>query len=63
LSYECENEDIWLEKVQTRLNEIANDPVEFVEYWNLEEEEGIDPSQMKKIALDLSRYVDEIKCQ
>jgi hypothetical protein len=62
LSYQCENEGAWLERVQTRLNEIANDPVEFVEYWNLEEEEGIDPSQMKKIALDLSRHADEIKC-
>jgi hypothetical protein len=41
-------------------SEDRQDPDEYVEYWNLEEEEGIDASQMKKLALDLSRYVDEI---
>ncbi|WP_155303382.1 hypothetical protein [Desulfosarcina widdelii] len=63
LSYDCENEDAWLEKVQTRLNAIAKDPDEFVEYWNLEEEEGIDASQMKRIVQKLSRRVDAIRCQ
>ena len=63
LSYDCENEDIWLEKVQARLNEITKDPVAFVEYWNLEEEEGIDAGQMKRIVQKLSRRVDAIKCQ
>jgi hypothetical protein len=63
LSYDCENENAWLEKVQARLNAIARDPDEFVEYWNLEEEEGIDASQMKRIVQNLSRRVDAIKCQ
>lgn len=63
LSYNCENENAWLEKVQARLNAIAKDSDEFVEYWNLEEEEGIDASQMKRIVKKLSQNVDEIRCQ
>mgnify|MGYP007089313143 CR=1 FL=1 len=62
LSCDCKNEETWLEKVQARLNAIARDPDEFVEYWNLEEEEGIDASQMKRIVQNLSRRVDAIKC-
>ena len=61
LSMACEDEGAWLEGVLNRLLKIAEDPDEYVEYWNLEEEEGIDAPQMKKIALSLSRYVDEIK--
>ena len=63
LSSNCENEGKWLESVQNHLMTIVDDPDEYVEYWNLEEEEGIDASQIKKLALDLSRQVDEIKCQ
>ena len=63
LSYDCKNEDAWLEKVQTHLNEIAKDSESYVEYWNLEEEEGIDASQMKRIVQKLSWRVDAIKCQ
>ncbi len=63
LSLECDNEDLWFERVQTHLKKIARDPYAYVEYWNLEEEEGIDASQIKKLALNLSRQVDEIKCQ
>ena len=63
LSLECENEVTWLRGVQNSLLKIAEDPDEYVEYWKLEEEEGIDALQVKKLALDLSRYVDEIKCQ
>jgi hypothetical protein len=59
----CKDEGEWLEGVLNRLLKIAEDPDGYVEYWNLEEEEGIGASQMKKIALNLSRYVDEIKCQ
>ena len=63
LSLECDNEYLWLERGQTHLKKIARDPDAYVEYWNLEEEEGIDASQIKKLALNLSRQVDEIKCQ
>lgn len=63
LSYDCENEDAWLEKVQTRLEKIGKDPQEYVEYWNLEEEEGIDASQMKRIVQNLAQRVDAIRCQ
>jgi hypothetical protein len=63
LSYDCDNEGAWLEKVQTHLEKIGKDPQEYVEYWNLEEEEGIDASQMKMIVQNLSRRVDAIKCQ
>jgi hypothetical protein len=62
LSYQCENEGAWLERVQIHLKKIVRDPDDYVDYWNLEEEEGIDASQIKKLALDLSRHADEIKC-
>ena len=62
ISLECENEDMWLCRVQSHLRKIVEDPDEYVEYWNLEEEEGINVSQIKKLALDLSRQVDEIRC-
>ena len=62
MSLDCDNEDLWIERVQTHLKKIARDPDAYVEYWNLEEEE-IDASQIKRLALDLSRQADEIKCQ
>ena len=62
LSLGCENEVAWLHRVGNRLRKIVEDPGAYVEYWNLEEEEGIDASQIKKLALDLSRQVDEIRC-
>lgn len=61
LSLECENEGVWLERVQTRLQKIVKDPEAYVDYWGLEEEEGITASQMKQIAQNLSIYMDEIK--
>lgn len=61
LSFECENEDAWLDRVQIHLKKIAKDPENYVDYWDLEEEEGIGASQVKKLALDLSRYVAEIR--
>jgi hypothetical protein len=62
LSSECENEDTWLRGVHNLLTKVADDPDEYVEDWNLEvEEEGIDASQIKKLALDLSRHADEIQ--
>ena len=61
LSLACENEDKWLESVQSHLMKILKDPDGYVEYWNLEEEEGIDALQMEKIALTLSQHVDEIR--
>ncbi len=63
MSLGCDSEDLWLERVQTHLKKIARDPDVYAEDWNLEEEEGIDASQIKKLALNLSRQVDEIKCQ
>ncbi len=63
LSSDCENEDVWLEKVQAHLNEIAKDPEAYVEYWNLEEEGGVDAIQMKRTVQGLFRRVDAIKCQ
>ncbi|WP_372681786.1 hypothetical protein [Desulfosarcina sp.] len=61
LSLECENEDMWLRRVQSHLRKIVEDPDEYVEYWNLEEEDGINVSQIKKLALDLSRQVNETR--
>ena len=54
------NEDDWLCGVLKFLQEIVAKPDDYVDYWNLEEEEGVTASQLKEIAVYLSRRVDEI---
>lgn len=63
LSCECKNEDEWLDRVQSHLRKIVKDPAGYVKTWDLDEEEGIDKSQMRTIARKLSQRVDEIKSQ
>jgi hypothetical protein len=53
------NEDDWLRGVLKFLQKIVEDPGDYVDYWNLEEEEGITAAMMRKIALDLSRQAKE----
>jgi hypothetical protein len=53
------NEDDWLRGVLKFLKKIVVDPDDYVDYWNLEEEEGVTAAIMREIALDLSRWANE----
>lgn len=49
------NEDDWLNGVLKFLQRIVEAPRDYVDYWNLEEEEGVTAAMMGEIALELSR--------
>jgi len=53
-------EDNWLQGVLGHLKEISADPEAYVEYWDLETEEGITPTVIKKTAAELCRSVNEV---
>lgn len=53
------NEDDWLRGVLKFLLRIVEDPGEYVDYWNLEEEEGVTATILREIGIDLSRRVKE----
>lgn len=53
------NEDDWLRGVLKFLKKIVDSPSEYVDYWNLEEEEGVTAAMMREIAADLSRRAKE----
>ncbi|MFZ5564813.1 MAG: hypothetical protein ACOZBW_12245 [Thermodesulfobacteriota bacterium] len=54
-------EDDWLNGVQKRLQMIVKDPDEYVDYWNLEEAEGVTPAMIKKGVTALCRRVDAVQ--
>jgi len=56
--YKSENE--WLRGVSKHLEEIIDTPERYVEYWNLEQEEGVTPDEIKKLSEDLCRRIDKI---
>ena len=56
--YKSENE--WLRGVSRHLKKIINDPQEYVDYWNLEEEEGIMSDKIKKASEDLLQRIDKV---
>ena len=60
LSSRYETEDGWLRGVRKTLISIMAEPGEYVDYWNLEREEGVSESEIKKIADELITRVDEI---
>ncbi len=43
-----QNEDDWLNGVWKHLQMIMKGPDEYVDYWNLEDEEGVTPGELKK---------------
>jgi RNA processing factor Prp31 len=53
MSNKYNSEDEWLRGVSNHLKEIINKPEEYVDYWNLQEEEGITPEEIKKLAENL----------
>jgi hypothetical protein len=53
------NEDDWLRGVLKFLKKIVDAPGEYVDYWNLEEGEGVTADMMREIAAALSLRVRE----
>lgn len=54
------SEDEWLRGVRAHMERIAENPEGYVDYWDLENEEGVPPDLMARCAADLCRRVDEI---
>ncbi|MDX8406900.1 MAG: hypothetical protein R8L58_00785 [Mariprofundaceae bacterium] len=60
LSRNYKNEDDWLRGALDHLQEIAEDPGAYVDYWNLEEEEGLSATSIQKIAMELNDQLQSI---
>jgi len=56
--YKIENE--WLWGVKEHLQDIMDDPEGYVDYWNLEEEEGIESNKIKRASEDLLQRIDHV---
>jgi hypothetical protein len=55
MSSKYKSEEEWLRGARNHLKGIINDPEEYAEYWNLQEDEGITPKEIKKLAENLLR--------
>jgi hypothetical protein len=55
MSNKYNSEDEWLQRVRNHLKGIIHAPEKYVDYWNLKEEEGITPEEMKNLAESLLR--------
>ena len=60
LSGNYDKEDDWLRGVLGHLRKISADPEAYVDYWNLEAEEGVTPGVIGKSATELCKHVDEV---
>jgi len=60
MSCNYKNEDDWLRGIQAHLLEIIEDPIEYLDYWNLEKEEGVTVLKISDLGSGLYRYVDEV---
>lgn len=58
MSRNCENENDWLCSVKKYLQRILADPDAYVEFWSLEEEEGITATKIMELAVALCGKVD-----
>ena len=58
-SLRYETEDDWLRGVRKFLQEIAEEPEEYVDYWNLEEAESVTATIIGKLAAELFQRADE----
>ena len=54
------NENAWLGGVREHLEEILEDPEDYVSYWDLEDAEGVSATVIKDLATALFRHTDEI---
>jgi len=60
MSVKYATEDDWLRGAWEYLQEIAEAPEEFVEFWNLEEEEGVTATMISELAMDLASQVEKV---
>jgi hypothetical protein len=60
MSMEHATEDDWLRGAWEYLQEIAEAPEEFVEFWNLEEEERVTATMISELAVDLASQVEKV---
>jgi hypothetical protein len=60
MSMEFATEDDWLRGAWEYLQEIAEAPEEFVEFWNLEEEERVTATMISELAVDLASQVEKV---
>jgi hypothetical protein len=58
LSRNYKNEDDWLHGVQKHFQAILSDPNAYVDFWNLEEEEGVTATRIMDLASQLNDQVD-----
>jgi len=55
-----DSEDEWLRGVQAHLEEICEDPDEYVEMWDLEDAEAVTAAMIGRFAAELRERVDVI---
>lgn len=60
MSREYETEEDWLRGVWELLQEIVEAPEEYVEFWNLEEEEGVTAAMIDRLAVGLAGQVEKV---
>lgn len=60
MSMEHATEDDWLRGAWQYLQEVAEAPEEFVEFWTLEEEEGVTATMISELAMDLASQVEKV---
>lgn len=54
----CQNENDWLHAVQRHLRKILANPGEYLEFWNLEEEEGISGEEFSRHTRSLLKQTE-----
>ncbi|MFO7557417.1 MAG: hypothetical protein R6X10_01190 [Desulfobacterales bacterium] len=60
MARQFKSEDEWLRRVRAHLEEITEDPAEYVVSWDLENEEGITATMIGSCATEICLRVNEI---
>jgi hypothetical protein len=60
MAHRFKSEDEWLRGVRAHLEEITENPADYVSYWNLEKEEGITAAMIGSCTTKLCLRVNEI---
>ncbi len=60
IARQFQSEDEWLQGVRAHLEAIIEDPAEYVDYWDLENEEGVTTFMIGSCATEFCSRVDKI---
>ena len=60
MSMEYTSEDDWLRGIREYLQEIVADPEEYVEFWDLEEWEGVSATMISELAEELNSQAERV---